>query len=58
MQKMGMILLLLGLGIFGFFGWLSFGEFILSSDAPVLLKVAILCTLGGLTLILAFSVNG
>jgi len=54
MQKWGMILFLLGLGLFFLFGGVSFIAFLLSPEAPVVVKIAfLLVAVGTFLLILA-----
>jgi hypothetical protein len=57
MKNIGIILLLVGIGIFILFGGVGFLSLLLSPETPFLLKAAILSVCGGIILIFIAAVN-
>ncbi len=57
MQKIGTVLLLLGIGIFAIFGGASFLEYLYSPEGPIFIKIAIFSIVGGILLIILASIK-
>jgi membrane protein implicated in regulation of membrane protease activity len=57
MQKIGAILLLIGIGIFVIFGGAGFLKFLFSPDVPIFVKIAAFSIAGGVLLIIFASLK-
>ena len=51
MKKLGVILLLIGIGIFVAFGGAGFMAFFFDPEVPLIVKVAVFCVAGGVALL-------
>lgn len=58
MKRIGIILLLVGMGIYLLFGGAGFIAFLFAPDIPIIIKIAVLCTVVGILLLVIAVIKG